>query len=618
MDLDRYTELANKVLENNNPEQKHKVLSNLIDEISNYLPDVITQQHRELLMSNTTLRFSNYWSDVLHPYGKSNIFHGCVSLLTKYRDEVEQFERDDEATIAMRKAKLKQYAQTERIEMPSQIKGYKSDGNPIYERPKHPDAIYCENGAYRKFDQIKDSFYYRLGRMIQNTHADNGDLKKTMKEVCLIVALNNERSIVEDELRLLGIMPMGKTDTNDKRAVCLQSIVEHINKKMSSDLHKSVADVVILIGNQIRLYINSIGTVEYLNYIEQHISTHHKLNIYGSGNPILDKTKEGNLFFAIDYLRKEFEELSPNDRFGDSYYYICDKYAKFITAMNYSTIYRVGENPEIIYYNLWDNLLQPENVLPHGWYIENLAKARFNPDQNLHVTSIQVNNDYFVEHLESWKELKKGWSFYVDELQFMMEDYAKRKSIVCADDIVSIKLDWLYNTLNLCDNEYKMVQRWCDEQIAMLKSNGEINKPEQPTPSIVAVEGEQLETSTHNFSHMESFKPTIKFDMLALYSFLKDQGVVVDIKYSLFCDCISHAHINELWNSNHVVKKRKRNLLQCLFKMLAQEYYPEEWIARCAKNLNKDKKKITNPTTSGATVEFEDKLRDILKGKTIK
>lgn len=350
-----------------------------------------------------------------------------------------------------------------------------------------------------KNEALYNAFYSVLDNNVLSyikQHSEHADADTAMSTLYNIAKTTNE--IIVKVKKMLdcysGISSFAKTNScaNEKRELCLQSLIEHMNNNLSCNLYKSVADVVMLIGNQIRLYINSIGTVEYLNYIEQHISTHHKLNIYGSGNPILDKTKEGNLFFAIDYLRKEFEELSPNDGFGDSYYYICDEYAKFITEMNYSTIYRVGEKPEMIYYNLWDNLLPPENVLHHGWYIENLVKARFNPDQNLHVTSIQVNNEYFVEYLESWKKLKKGWSFYVDELQFMMEDYAKRKSVVCADDIASIKLDWLYNTINLCDDKYKMVQRWCEEQIDMLKSNGEIIKPEQPMPSIVAVEGETL------------------------------------------------------------------------------------------------------------------------------
>lgn len=116
-----------------------------------------------------------------------------------------------------------------------------------------------------------------------------------------------------------------------------------------------------------------------------------------------------------------------------------------------------------------------------------------------------------------------------------------------------------------------------------------------------------------DFSHMESFQPTSTFDIRALYSFLINEGVIRDVDERLFEDCISHAHINELWDI--CGKTRKRNLLQCLMKMLAQNHYPKEWIKRCADNMDKEIKNITNPTTSNATIDFEDKLRKFLKGK---
>ena len=116
---------------------------------------------------------------------------------------------------------------------------------------------------------------------------------------------------------------------------------------------------------------------------------------------------------------------------------------------------------------------------------------------------------------------------------------------------------------------------------------------------------------------MESYTPTIEFDMSALYSFLIDEGVIRDIDFDLFSNCITHAHINEIWDCKYTINCRKRNLLQSVFKMVA-EYYPDKWIEACAANLNVVKKQISNPTRSGATMKLEDKLRTILKGKSIK
>lgn len=132
----------------------------------------------------------------------------------------------------------------------------------------------------------------------------------------------------------------------------------------------------------------------------------------------------------------------------------------------------------------------------------------------------------------------------------------------------------------------------------------------------VDAEGNSKDSATvlpsTDFSHMRSFTPKIAFDMSALYLFLVDEGVVVDIDEKLFTDCISHAHVNELWEI--AALHNKRNIMQSLFKMLKQ-YYPKEWISTCASSMNTIAKRLTNPTKSGATDKFEDKLRHVLKSK---
>lgn len=115
-----------------------------------------------------------------------------------------------------------------------------------------------------------------------------------------------------------------------------------------------------------------------------------------------------------------------------------------------------------------------------------------------------------------------------------------------------------------------------------------------------------------DFSHMNSYKPTIEFDMGALYSFLIGESVITGIDEKLFGDYITHAHINELWEC--AGQYRKRNLLQCLIKALSNKY-ERGWLSHCAENLNKTEKQISNPTTSGATQDFEDKLRRVLQQK---
>lgn len=160
--------------------------------------------------------------------------------------------------------------------------------------------------------------------------------------------------------------------------------------------------------------------------------------------------------------------------------------------------------------------------------------------------------------------------------------------------------------------------------------DAKLNPAPAETESPAPVKGEDLakvDTSTIAPSGMKPLYFEFPFELLKLYHFLVDEGVIGDeIDVDLFEDCFRNAHINELWYSRHVVKNRRRNLLQCLFKVIANRW-PNGWIDRCAENMefkdknltNKAKKKrITNPTTSGATSEFEDKLRNILKQNSLK
>ncbi len=149
--------------------------------------------------------------------------------------------------------------------------------------------------------------------------------------------------------------------------------------------------------------------------------------------------------------------------------------------------------------------------------------------------------------------------------------------------------------------------------------NNAVPEPGQPTPSAgneqAAEATDTPDAALPDFSRMKSYKQTIAFDMSALYAFLVAEEVFIDISEDLFTKCITHAHINVLWQVCKPI--RKHNILQCLFKMLSQ-HYPDAWIAKCAENLDVDKKRITNPTSSGATREFEDKLRKFLKIKPSK
>ena len=104
-----------------------------------------------------------------------------------------------------------------------------------------------------------------------------------------------------------------------------------------------------------------------------------------------------------------------------------------------------------------------------------------------------------------------------------------------------------------------------------------------------------------DFSHTNSFTPTIEFDMSALYSFLIKEEVISGVDEALFSNCISHAHVNELWG-NGVISK-----LKLVIHHLQQNHYPQEWFDEICNNLGmtrKDMGKFNVPKRK----EFEQKM----------
>lgn len=173
----------------------------------------------------------------------------------------------------------------------------------------------------------------------------------------------------------------------------------------------------------------------------------------------------------------------------------------------------------------------------------------------------------------------------------------------------------LYRIYEVMSGIIDIFDNYCidDSELEVLFSEGD--NPNEHVTGDAVEEKEDTEPvgQTTDFSHMRSFTSDIPFDMSALYTFLISEGVIVGIDERLFSDCISHAHVNELWEI--AGKLRKRNLMQCVFKKLTQGWYSKEWISACATNLNKKVKHITNPTTTDATLRFESKLWDVLKQK---
>lgn len=208
MGIDDLTELSEKILKVSDTEKRYKAIGKLQERIYEDAGTVI-ECCTTLVNENKNLRFSDFVSDVFRMYGAYNLPHKCLYLLTEHKNEVREYENDDDSKKEERKQKLQQYAQTVSIQLPpKQI--IKHMGVRCYTeviQDIHPDLIYCQHGTYRQYSEVCNTFYYRLGRKIQVCicNDNKANLKELFQKICLYISLNNEMAIIREELSLLGV-----------------------------------------------------------------------------------------------------------------------------------------------------------------------------------------------------------------------------------------------------------------------------------------------------------------------------------------------------------------------------------------------------------------------------
>lgn len=191
----KLTELAQKIMQVDDTKRKYEAAANLQQKIVEDIGSVILAC-TDLIGENTTLRFSNYQSNI-------NTARKCINLLDY--NEVVEYESDTEEKRAERKQKLEEYRQITSIQLPPK-KVIHHMGVECYTeviRDVSPDVIYCQHGIYRQYSEVCNTFEYRLCRRIQKN--SNDELKTLFQKVCLYIALKNERAMMREELLLLGI-----------------------------------------------------------------------------------------------------------------------------------------------------------------------------------------------------------------------------------------------------------------------------------------------------------------------------------------------------------------------------------------------------------------------------
>lgn len=205
VDIGRLTELADKILKQQNTEQKYRGVCNLQDKIKQDIGNIISCCG-VLIEHNQRLRFSDYFSNIYNLFGAYNIASKCLWLCTEHLNDIVEYENDTAEKKIERQQKLKEYAQVVSIQLPPKKvhhMGVKCYTEVI--RDVSPDLIYCQHGIYRQYNEVCKRFEYHICRGIQKNGIDNQCLKPVFQAVCLFIALKNEQKIIEEELLLLGV-----------------------------------------------------------------------------------------------------------------------------------------------------------------------------------------------------------------------------------------------------------------------------------------------------------------------------------------------------------------------------------------------------------------------------
>ena len=583
MDLEQYAELAGNFMGYTDPKQKHKGLSSLIDEVGAELPDTIIVEHRDFVLSNDKLRYSAFVNEILHQFGSGKFFHECVDLLSKNREDIEQWECDDAATIEMRKAKLKQYAQTISLQMPPKevITHFGRNGGTEVIRDPHPDRIYCQHGIYRKYDQHKNGYYYRLGRIIQTNDADNGDLKKTMKMVCLYVALVNEQTIVEKELTMLGEKFERHNPNNHNRQMQYYNI---------TDLRESAGGYKMLTKYDPEFVLRSPEHYRIAEPIER---LHNAIDE-------LSYTDNGKLVIKTDEIRNVLDAYNPNQH---SIAESLNNVIEVVTDLrdhvgeHMGALLRIDPGASNVFCFL--NAIVPILETELQRVIERKKYAPTEDDE-------KAVKDKLIPFIEG----KYGDLAFGDFMRVFIVNGISQVGVVrrlshmianCPDDKTKgLLIDYLDH--HKFESDAYAVETITRQRTQTQNEPMPRHEPPQSSPSTEATSTD--DAALPNFSNMKSYTTPTKLDVSALYEFLVAENVITDIDDQLFANCITHAHMNKVWSvGNH-------HKLKCVFRHL-KDHFPNDWIDVVAKRMGTTRKRITAFDRSKIR-DFEMRLTDII------
>lgn len=201
MNVERFTELASKMLAVPDIEKRYMAVFNLQDGLRENIGNLF-EDCKELIDENNTLRFGSFMQEVALGFGRDNIPKKCIHLLTYHLDNMKEYETDTEEKREERMRKLREYNGV--LGISPKVKEIVNGIATVIERD--PDLIYCEHGSYRQYTELCNTFYYRLCRKIQKYNVlKESELREMLRKICLYIALKNEKAMMVEEMALQGI-----------------------------------------------------------------------------------------------------------------------------------------------------------------------------------------------------------------------------------------------------------------------------------------------------------------------------------------------------------------------------------------------------------------------------
>jgi hypothetical protein len=206
--LERYKELAGKVSNYMDKAEKKTAFENILNNINSLIPATISNNLQEI-QRYTKFYFQDY-RVCEYRFGDNTV--NLIRFINDDFREIQDFENDNKETRKERKIKSDQLRQ---VIIPKEEKIYsnsmvRAEGASNYVRPllgtkPNPEWIYTQYGTYTKYLSFKLHRYFPICLNIKKSGCF--DFEAVNYLVLLYIALNNELSIINEELELLGIIP---------------------------------------------------------------------------------------------------------------------------------------------------------------------------------------------------------------------------------------------------------------------------------------------------------------------------------------------------------------------------------------------------------------------------